>query len=232
MNTTDTTSEQPVEKNCATCGQPFACEYPALARYVVNCAACVEKQMAETQHRAVVDLAEERRRKWQKRCPPCYAETDVNRLPLPHLASRVLSWRYGPRGLLLHGATGLGKSRCAWLLLRREYLAGRIVRVLNCEAGIEFAARYADGTGAAAQWIDLASRADLLLLDDVFKAKLTDSFEAALFTIVATRGEGLLPILVTTNDAPDSLAARLSQDRREPLLRRLRELTEPVSFTT
>lgn len=234
MNITTTTNPENPEKQCRTCGKPFICAFPALARYVEECPDCVERRMevesAESQRRAVADVAADQLRRWKRFCPEAHLETDVKRLPLPHLASRVLEWRYGPRGLLLHGDTGLGKSRCAWLLVKREFLAGRSVRVLDCAAGIDYAARFSESTAAAARWVDQACRADLLLLDDVFKAKLTDSLECVLFAILDARDQAMLPIIVTTNDAPESLAPRLSADRRAPLLRRLREMTQPVAF--
>ncbi|MEQ2007998.1 MAG: hypothetical protein ABMA26_14470, partial [Limisphaerales bacterium] len=157
--------------------------------------------------------------------------TDPARLPLPHRLADVMAWRYGERGLMLHGPTGMGKSRCIWLLVGREFIASRSVRVLDCAAGIKYAAKFGDSTKAAAQWIEAACEADLLLLDDVFKAKLTDSFESALFAIVALRGEAGLPILVTGNDDPHTLAARLTHDRSGPLIRRLAEMTAPIAFT-
>lgn len=234
MNNTPSTAPENPEKQCRTCGKRFTCEYPALARYVEECGDCIEKRMkvetAESQRHAVADMEADQLRRWKRFCPEAHLETDVKRLPLPQLASRVLEWRSGPRGLLLHGDTRLGKSRCAWLLMKREFLAGRRVRVLDCAAGIDYAARFSESTAAAARWVDQACRTDLLLLDDVFKAKLTDSLESVLFAILDARDQAMLPIIVTTNDAPESLAPRLTSDRRAPLLRRLREMTQPMAF--
>lgn len=228
---TETATTDTIAKTCLACGASFTCDFPALSRYVHECPDCIERKTAQSQHRAVVDSAAARRTRWQSVCPHAYLATDPARLPLPHRLADVLAWRYSERGLMLHGDTGLGKSRCAWLLMRQEYLAFRSIRVLDCAAGIKYAAKFGDSTKAAAQWIDDACETDLLLLDDTFKAKLTDSFESALFAIVALRGEAGLPIIVTGNDDPNTLAARMTPDRRGPLIRRLAEMTAPIAFT-
>ena len=222
----------PDVKICRECGSTFTCDFPSLAHYVHVCGSCSERHALEQQRRVIENSEQRRRNAWQAVCPFAYAETDAKRLPLPHKLAEVMGWAYGARGLLLHGPTGSGKSRCAWLLMRREYLAFRWVRVLACDAGTEYAAKFGESTVAAARWIEKACDADLLLLDDTFKAKLTDSFESALFTIIAKRGEAGLPIIVTSNDDPDSLAARMTHDRSGPLIRRLREMTTPISFLT
>lgn len=218
-------------KICRECGETFSCDFPSLAKFVHVCGACSERRANEEQRRLVENSEHRRRSAWRDVCPFAYAETDAKRLPLPHKLAEVMAWKFGPRGLLLHGPTGSGKSRCAWLLMRREYFAFRWVRVLGCDAGIEYAAKFGESTVAAARWIAKACDADLLLLDDVFKARLTDSFESALFTVISKRSELGLPIIVTSNDDPDSLAARMTEDRSGPIIRRLREMTEPISFT-
>ncbi|NBV25487.1 MAG: hypothetical protein EBS05_26705 [Proteobacteria bacterium] len=225
------TATAPAVKVCRECGATFTCEFAYAAQFVHVCGTCSDRHAADDQRRAIENSEQRRRSAWASVCPFTYAETDAKRLPLPHKLSEVMAWQYGPRGLLLHGPTGSGKSRCAWLLMRREYLAFRWVRVLGCDAGIEYAAKFGESTVAAARWIEKACDANLLLLDDTFKARLTDSFESALFTIIAKRGEAGLPIIVTSNDDPDSLAARMTQDRSAPLIRRLREMTRPIAFT-
>jgi predicted ATPase len=218
------------DKTCRECGSPFRCDFPSLARFVHVCGLCSERHALDDQRRAIENSEARRLSRWQALCPVAYQGTDIKRLPLPAKLAEVLLWRYGPRGLLLHGPTGSGKSRCAWLLLQREYHAGRWVRVLGCDAGIEFAAKFGESTVAAARWIEKAIDASVLLLDDTFKARLTDSFEAALFAIVSKRAEAGLPIVITSNDDPDSLAARMTCDRSGPLIRRLREMTKPIAF--
>ncbi len=86
-----------------------------------------------------LDLALEGREldeRWLGLCPPIYRETDIHRLP-PE-AAKVTQWQYGPRGLVVVGPTGVGKTRAMWLLLKRLVYEGRHVRALNA---VEFATR-------------------------------------------------------------------------------------------
>ena len=67
-------------------------------------------------------------------------------------------------------------------------------------------------------------------MDDIFKVKLTDSFENAIFTIIDQRINNLRPIIATMNDVGATLAARMSPDRGGPIVRRLREACQIVVF--
>jgi DNA replication protein DnaC len=169
-------------------------------------------------------------RRWENVCPVDFRNTDARKLPKPELLRCVLAWTYGARGLLLHGNTGLGKSRCAWLLLKREHDAGRRIRVIDHSIGFRYAELFANSAGDAAAWIERLCEADILFLDDVFKARLTDSLEQALFTIISTRCEQQRPNIITTNDTGESLKARMSQDRGDAIYRRLTEYSQAVAF--
>lgn len=150
----------------------------------------------------------------------------------PAMLAKVMRWPYGPRGLVLHGKTGLCKSRCAWQLVKREYHRGTRVAVVDHGTAYEYMARFdrTDGRMEASLWVDRLSKAGLLLLDDVFKAKFTDSFEQAVFTIIASRCEHKLPIILTTNDVGNSLTQRMTSDRGAAMVRRLRDHSEALAF--
>lgn len=130
----------------------------------------------------------------------------------------------------MHGQSGRGKSRCAWELLKREYLTGRSVAVLDCSFGFDYGAKFSISVADAVRWMDQKTRVDLLLMDDTLKVKLTDSVEAALFMLVNYRTENQLPIILTTNDTGETLQSRMSDDRGAALLRRLREFSTAISF--
>ncbi len=72
---------------------------------------------------------------------------------------------------------------------------------------------------------------DLLLLDDVFKGKLSDGLEQAIYSIISLRTENEKPTILTLNDVGETLLARMSPDRGPALVRRLREFCEMISFT-
>lgn len=230
------TPQAPTERTCRECGQPFALPDPELvSAYIVNlvhiCPACCERDAKETTRQTIEKSKAIRLQRWQQLCPPEFLATEPNRLPCQRQFHAVIRWQFGPRGLILHGNTGKGKSRCAWLLLRREFEAGRSVRSLNSTSGLTYGAKFSESTGEVERWIERLCSVGILLLDDVFKAKLTDSFEAAVFSIINTRTERQLPVIATLNDTGDSLVQRLSPDRGAAMLRRLREFCEPISFT-
>jgi len=226
----DLGSAEPVAKVCARCRGAFTVPGMFLAKIVLSCPACYELHLGEERARVEAEALAMRRAAWERLCPAEFRATDPKRLPRPEMFARVLAWKFGARGLILLGATGTGKSRCAWALLEREHMAGRSVATMNHTIALEYQRQFARPVGSVAQWAEPFLRAEVLLLDDVFKARLSDGLEQLLFTIVATRCEKQLPMIVTTNDDSASLAQRLSEDRAEPLLRRLRENCVGVVF--
>lgn len=218
-------------RECRECRNPFELPPFKLAvKYVFVCPTCAERQAERDQREALLKAGNYRAESWKTFCPAEFQSTEAHKLPSPTKLQQVLGWPYGKRGLILHGISGRGKSRCAWELLKREYLAGRSVAVLDCGFGFDYGARFSASVADAARWIDQKARVDLLLMDDTLKIKLTDSVEAALFMLVNFRTENQLPIILTTNDTGETLEARMSDDRGAALLRRLREFSISISF--
>ena len=220
-------------KNCHKCGAEFQIPewMPKLIADASGiCEPCSHRDAIADGQKLVEKSKLCREQTWRRICPPDYLDTVPSKLPFPMKLNSVIAWKYGPKGLLLHSPTGAGKSRCAWMLLKREWEAGRTVKSLNASAGLTYAEKYSRSPDEVGLWIDRLCQTDLLLLDDVFKSKLTDSFESALFTIVMHRTEHKLPIIVTTNDNGDSLLQRFSPDRGEPFVRRIKEFCTLISF--
>jgi len=220
---------------CKTCSQPFQLPFQVrLVHLVTRCPACCDKETAAEMKRMLARVgrttAEAKTAAWKQLCPGEYQNTDKYRLPYPSKLDLVLRWQFGPRGLLLHGPTGKGKSRCAWLLLKREHEAGRKIVALDSMLGFQYAAKFSESPAAVEAWISKLATVDLLFLDDVFKVKLTDSVEAALFAVVSQRTERQKPIIAAMNDTGRTLIERMSPDRGEPFVRRLREYCETIAF--
>jgi hypothetical protein len=196
------------------------------------CDSCADAAAAIDQERVKHERREKRDAEWLSFCPDDYRDTIAEKLPRPGMLNRVLAWVYGRRGINIHGETGLGKSRCAWLLMRREFMAGRRMDFVNQSSGYDYAAMYdrPQGKQDVALWIAKMSTIPLLLMDDVFKVKMTDSFEQAVYTIVAARCENRLPIIMTSNDTKESLKDRMTSDRGAAMVRRLAENTERITF--
>lgn len=217
-------------KTCRECGDEFTVPDASVVRLAERCPTCAERLREARATEEAEEVGRRRRELWRRLCPPDFRATDELTLPRPALLTAVLAWQFGPMGLLLYGKTGLGKSRCAWKLIEREFRQGRSVRALDGTAGLEYAAQFGQTFSGAHTWMQTAIGADLLLLDDVFNARLTDSFESALFNVVSQRTERQRPTIVTTNDIGDSLLRRMTPERGPAFVRRLREFCRAISF--
>lgn len=193
----------------------------------VLCNACADKRIAER------DEVQEKGRmqQWKELCPAAYRETEPHRLPSPTKLERVMKWKFGPKGLALIGATGRGKSRCAWKLMEREFLTGRSAACLDSKFSLEYSQKIGISGVAAFEWLDEKMKADLLLLDDAMKVRLDNSgAELALFALIEDRMANNRPIIMTTQDTGETLKSRMSSDRGEATVRRLRECCEVITF--
>lgn len=226
----------PVTLTCSQCRNSFVLHFPSLAHLVKVCPDCIEAEIRAANKADSIKAWSQTPMNdtsgWERLCPKTFRDTVPHRLPLPTRLQKVLAWKFGPKGLVLHGPTGLGKSRCLFELLKREFKECRTIAILNHSSALAFAALY-DGdnsTESVRKWIEHKCSVDILALDDVFKSKLTESFEQALFTIFAQRTERNLPVLLTTNDVGKTLEARMSPDRGPALTRRIRDYCESISF--
>lgn len=173
-----------------------------------------------------------REERWIKLCPVLYQNTKFELLPDKEAAQKVMDWKYGSKGLILIGATRRGKSRAAWLRLRRAVMSGAKVRVLNSSAGLNYAAMFSRSASQVEEWFEEYSTCKLLLMDDVFKVNLTKSFESIMHAMLDRRIEFMLPTIITTNDNGNTLAERMTADRAGSFVGRLSDagLFESVVF--
>lgn len=164
-------------------------------------------------------------------CPALYADTDAARLPQGQY-SAAMRWERKHRGLILLGDTGRGKSRIAWLVVRKVMVdQGKdfSFKAFDCVSfGHEIARQYRLET--AEEWLEEVASCGLVFFDDLGKLKLTERAEAELFGVVERRCAAKLPVIVTTNDTGDTLAARMTDNRGPALIRRLREFCDPIQF--
>lgn len=165
-----------------------------------------------------------------KLCPEEYQDTDPARLPLAQY-EKAMQWKMNPKGLLLTGVTGKGKTRIVWKLIEKlikeNHLRG--LQVFSSTGfGHELGKAYKNEV--AEEWIESIWKAPLVVFDDLGKSKFTDRVETELFGVIDYRTSHKLPIIATTNDTGQSLSDRMSDNRAEPLIRRLREFCEVISF--
>jgi DNA replication protein DnaC len=141
----------------------------------------------------------------------------------------ILDWKFSPKGLLVRGVSGRCKTRAMWRLLRRLFDERRKIIALS-SAQFDRQCRDAGGNFTLSAWFDRLATADVLFIDDLGKGSWTQNTEAQFFDLIDQRTREGRPILATTNDSGDSLAARLSEDRGEPLIRRLRDYCTSYVF--
>ncbi|MCL4180637.1 MAG: hypothetical protein KJ072_23180 [Verrucomicrobia bacterium] len=226
----------PVTRHCGQCGHPFLAvpfvyggRILAFPRYCESCIAgneraeALERERKEAQRVALA---------WERICPPLYRDTDPSRLDCS-LAARetILSWQFGPKGLLAHGPARLGKTRLVYLLLSRlHHLERRKIIALTANAfSHQVSVLFGAGGGRGEAFIDSLTDVPILFIDDIGKGRLTDRVESEFFHVIETRTAHLRPTLLTTNLNGQALRLMWSADRAEPLLGRFQEFFQTVA---
>lgn len=161
-------------------------------------------------------------------CPTIYAQTELDRLPQSQWET-LSQWQPGGKGLLLLGESRTSKTRSAWMLIKRLSAAGMKVTPFS---PIGFSTELVDAQlkGDGKKFLDRVCEAELVFFDDLGKAKLTENVEASLFEVFEQRTAWARPTIVTTNDTGESLEARMSKNRGNPLVKRLKEFFQVVEF--
>lgn len=175
-------------------------------------------------------------------CPPAYLESDWNHPGLQPYAlqiRRVLSWQPSPKGLLLAGPTGRGKTRSLFALYDRLVREGahdtRYWHANDWFSRLGEEVRF--GKDDAAAWVEAVASRAIVILDDVGQEAVlnakADWAAAHFFRFLDLRLASSLPLIATTNLGADEIASRFSPGnavRGDPLVRRLLDLCEVVKF--
>jgi DNA replication protein DnaC len=210
--------------HCTVCdGQEAGFRRHELLAEPFVCHSCSERK--ETELRTRWDRTVE----WNKECPKAFRDSDWKLLPCRHLINEVQSWKYGRRGILFHGSPGTGKTRLAYILLKRLHAEGHVVKAMTAT---DFALGVQEHGGAHTlpAWLKELSTVPILLLDDLGKEKLSESVVTHLFHVLDKRMSREAPVLVTTNYRAESFVERFGECG-QPLYRRLKESCIVVAVT-
>lgn len=227
-----------IHKVCVVCGDGYTISgaWGIAAKFSDKCPLCVESLVRRETAIDVaqsVDKAENSKRKKKfEEMYPFETWTVPDKLPNQAMLHKILALDQSKRrGLLLHGPSRQGKSRCIWALAEREFMAGRSFAFVDGGFGLKYAAMFSRDAAWVEKWIKDLIAVDILLLDDVFKVKMTDSLEGTLFYVIDKRLENDRVTWWTTNDTLVTLATRLGADRGPALVERIKETCDAIAFT-
>lgn len=234
----------PTEARCAVCGKPLTVQMPDLGLpatdplaqdlnrliKIVTHQGCYDRIVEKEDWAARMEFEAQQSQEWAAICPLEFRASLDHSLCPKARADRVMAWQYGSKGLLLYGRSGRCKTRLAYKLVEREFRAGRRVCALSHPTfKREVVARSCgDAPRDLIKWLALLSNVDLLLLDDIGKAKATEATEESFLELIDQRLSKQLPTIYTTQDIPDTLRHRFSDERGDAIMRRLSEACTPI----
>lgn len=195
-----------------------------------RCEPCIGAFTAQTEKTRAAEASADRDSIWRKVCPASYRDTNPQDTRLNSIARALAgSWdaKNSTRGIGLIGSTGLGKTRCLFVALKRAHEAGRKVAAIS---HTKFSRVVLDAFSGGSEERREAKailanliRADVLLLDDLGKAPSTERADSELENLIEERTSAGRPILWTANGHGAWLEQRLGEDRGKPTARRLAE---------
>ena len=163
--------------------------------------------------------------------PALFRDTDVSRL---HLSiQKAVDWKpEGDKsGLLLHGTTGIGKTRAIWEIIRRQWveqakrdrqLAYQFLTMRKIEGMIEKG--FDDRQHA--RMLEGLIELPFLIIDDFGKERLTQRMASDLFAIIDERSTAKRPTIISTNYNGTTLLERFDSrdiETGKALIRRLKD---------
>lgn len=169
--------------------------------------------------------------KFHPQMPPVFRYTDPAKL---HPKVReTLDWMptHEKSGLLLHGTTGVGKSRAAWSIVNRIWASG-LGRNLNLPflfltmRGFEEMLEKSWDERNHANILKDISTTPLLVIDDLGKEKMTGRMAVDLFGIIDERSMNCRATIITTNFNSTALIDRFPPSDKETAIALVRRLKD------
>lgn len=168
-------------------------------------------------------------------CPPVYKQTELTHRDMPPVTilSQITQWKYDRktgRGLIFQGNTGLCKSRCAWVLIKRLMTQDgiRVLAINDPSFSREYSERL--GKGTADDWLGSLCRVPILFVDDFGKAACTPRYKELFYDLLESRTSHLKPIILTTQLNRSSIIERFGDVDGNAIVRRILEFSDLINF--
>lgn len=232
-----TTKDSKTIVTCERCHCQFETEQVNVFGTMVAqhcCDQCLDEHRKGEVETANRQLQQRRFERFKDRCPKGMFYFDRDRFP-SELArhDRVINADVAKSGVLIHGRTGVGKSRSIWQLAQRLVVKdGLKVEILEDRAFGRLIERSFNESGSGHdQLIRRFQYCDVLIIDDIGKARLTDRVESDLFDIVDHRYSEEKPMCFTTQFTGEPLRNRFGcKETGAAIVRRIIETTEAIYF--
>jgi DNA replication protein DnaC len=175
--------------------------------------------------------------RWKDLClGEIYWNTDESRPDLNSVAVSIAK-NWDPRatlGLGLIGKTGEGKTRCLHIALKKAFDAGKKCFAIRHVAFASLAEEFYSSNERIVEQAHKCKQdafwCEVLLLDDLGKARSTPARDELLEELVETRTSNNLPILWSANAGGAWLIERFGPDRGPAIARRLAEFSHIPSL--
>lgn len=202
--------------------EPFEIFGRAL-HYTPVCDACLAADAARRKEEMAIKSKARRRSWFEAITPPLYRETRCENL-LPAFKNAVESWEVD-ESIALVGYSGSGKTRTGYLLLEKAAMEGFSIQVANLATFQTLVlGQFSDNPGlkrSSLEKLDSLMSAHVILLDDLGKTTFSDRVETELYNLLEHRTAHHKITIWTSNSEKMLIRSKLSDDRAEPILRRL-----------
>lgn len=143
----------------------------------------------------------------------------------------------GLPGLLLHGASGTGKTTSAYLAIKASLLRWNtdlnvpsVFAIGAVELGRRISELSRTGGDEFEEYLNELRYTPLLFIDDIDKARFTPRVESEFFALLEYRDLEDMPIVITTNLTGRQLQGMFSRQIGPAIISRLRRMCIPVDF--
>jgi DNA replication protein DnaC len=220
---------------CDDCGKTYsAITWHSVLWTTGRCPICDPIHVEKIRDEESRGSLEKRKENFRSMCPESYQDFSRKLLPRADLYDDVIAWTLGKKGLLLIGDSRMGKTRCAWQLMKRIYLIEGYL--FESVTELQFSHKVAEfgRSEGLKEWIDRLCKIKVLFIDDLGKAVMTERVSAELFYVLEERMKNNRPVVATMQIDPIAYAQKISsrsgKEMAEAILNRLKEHCEVVQF--